>query len=129
MYGFGEQKTPSAFVSACDKFVYTEVLRVRTDEPTMISRKSAAELRQDTKLVNLLRNAVEASSDEAGWSALSAVGSNLTKQSPEFDSRNYGYVKLSQPVSATQLFDMDERPTGAANGNSRVVYVRDKRSR
>jgi uncharacterized LabA/DUF88 family protein len=129
VYGFGEQKTPSAFVSACDKFVYTEVLRVRTDEPTMISRKSTAELRQDTKLVNLLRNAVEASSDEAGWSALSAVGSNITKQSPEFDSRNYGYVKLSQLVSATQLFDMDERPTGTANGNSRAVYVRDNRSR
>jgi len=70
VYGFGEQKTPSAFVSACDKFIYTEVLRSKTDEHEAIVKKSSSELKQDTKLVNLLRNAVEASSDESGWAII-----------------------------------------------------------
>ena len=51
VYGFGEKKTPSAFVSACDKFIYTEVLRAKTDESEAIARKSTKELRQDTRLV------------------------------------------------------------------------------
>ncbi len=74
VYGFGEQKTPTAFVSACDKFIYTEVIRSKTDDGGTIARKSSSELKQDTKLVNLLRNAVEASSDESGWAHLCAGG-------------------------------------------------------
>ena len=125
VYGFGEQKTPSPFVSACDKFIYTEVLRAKTDERGAIVKKSISELKQDTKLVNLLRNAVEASSDESGWAHLAPVGSNIAKQSPEFDPRNYGYQKLGELVSATKLFDIEERHIGATN--SKALYVRDKR--
>lgn len=62
VYGFGERKTPKAFVSACDKFIFTEVLRSKDNSNEKISRKTTSELKQDTKLVNLLRNAVEASS-------------------------------------------------------------------
>ena len=94
VYGFGENKTPSAFVSACDKFIYTEVLRAKNDENNGIAKKSAKELKQDTKLVNLLRNAVRAFSDESGCALLAPVGSHIAKQSPEFDPRNYGYGKL-----------------------------------
>ena len=93
VYGFGEKKTPSPFVSACDKFIYTEVLRAKTDESKAIAKKSSNKLKQDTKLVTLLRNAVEASSDDSGWAHLGPVGSNIAKQSPEFDPRNYGYEK------------------------------------
>ena len=124
VYGFGEQKTPSAFVSACDKFIYTEVLRAPTDESEAIVKKSSGELKQDTKLVSLLRNAVEASSDESGWAHLAPVGSNIAKQSPEFDSRNYGYRKLGELVLATNLFDTEERQLGETN--SKALYVRDK---
>lgn len=125
VYGFGEQKTPSPFVSACDKFIYTEVLRAKTDESKAIAKKSSAKLKQDTKLVSLLRNAVEASSDESGWAHLGPVGSNIAKQSPEFDPRNYGYVKLGELVSATGLFDVKERQI--AGTSSKVLCVRDKR--
>ena len=125
VYGFGEQKTPSAFVSACDKFIYTEVLRAKTDESKSITKKSSSELKQDTKLVSLLRNAVEASSDESGWAHLAPVGSNLAKQSPDFDPRNYGYVKLGELVKATKLFDIEERQIG--DTNSKAIFVRDKR--
>ena len=123
VYGFGEKKTPSAFVSACDKFIYTEVLRAKTGDTGAIVKKSGSELTRDTKLVNLLRNAVEASSDESGWARLSDVGSTIAKQSPEFDSRNYGYAKLGGLVVATKLFETEERPTGP---NSKSLYVRDK---
>ena len=127
VYGFGEQKTPSAFVSACDKFIYTEVLRAKTDESKAIAKKTGSELKQNTKLVKLLRNAVEASSDESGWAHLAPVGSNIAKQSPGFDPRNYGYGKLGELVSATKLFDIEERQIGATN--SKALYVRDKRKK
>jgi uncharacterized LabA/DUF88 family protein len=124
VYGFGENKTPSAFVSACDKFIYTEVLRAPTDENENIVKKSSSELKKDTKLVSLLRNAVEASSDESGWAHLAPVGSNIAKNSPEFDPRNYGYRKLGELVSATKLFNIEERQIGESN--SKALYVRDK---
>jgi uncharacterized LabA/DUF88 family protein len=137
VYGFGEKKTPSAFVSACDKFIYTEVLRAKTDESEAIVKKSSRELKQDTKLsrelkqdtklVSLLRNAVEASSDDSGWAQLGPVGSNIAKQSSEFDPRNYGYGKLGELVSATKLFDIEARQIGSTN--SKALYVRDKRKK
>ena len=127
VYGFGEQKTPTPFVSACDKFIFTEVLRAKTDESEAIVKKSTSELKQDAKLVSLLRNAVEASSDESGWAQLGPVGSNIAKQAPEFDSRNYGYGKLGELVAATKLFDIEERKVG--DTNSKVLYVRDKRKK
>jgi len=127
VYGFGEQKTPSAFVSACDKFIYTEVLRAKTDESEAIAKKSSSALKQDTKLVSLLRHAVEASSDESGWAQLAPVGSNIAKQSPGFDPRNYGYAKLGELVSATKLFEIEARQIGATR--SKTLYLRDKRKK
>lgn len=127
VFGFGEQKTPSAFVSACDKFIYTEVLRAKTDEGKAIAKKSSTELKQDTKLVNLLRNAVEASSDDSGWAALGTVGNMIAKQSPEFDSRNYGYAKLSSLVTATGLFEAQVREKGSTD--QKVVYIREKKKK
>ncbi len=127
VYGFGERKTPEAFVSACDKFIYTEVLLSKEDDHPSIKRKSANELKQDTKLVNLLRNAVEASSDDSGWAHLAPVGSNIAKQAPDFDPRNYGYKKLGELVAATKLFEIDERPVG--DGQSKAVYLKDKRKK
>lgn len=125
VYGFGEKKTPSPFVSACDKFIYTEVLRAKVDESESIAKRSSNELKQDAKLVSLLRNAVEASSDDSGWAHLAPVGSNIAKQSPEFDSRNYGYGKLGDLVIATQLFEIEKRKIGSTN--SKAMFLRVKR--
>jgi len=127
VYGFGEKKTPAAFVSACDKFIYIEVLRAKINENEPITKRSAAELKQDTRLVRLLRNAVEASSDESGWAHLATTGSNIAKQSSEFDPRNYGYIKLGELLAATKLFDFEERIIG--EGQSKAIYVRDKRKK
>jgi uncharacterized LabA/DUF88 family protein len=127
VYGFGEKKTPAAFVSACDKFIYTEVLRAKVDEGDTIRRRSSAELKQDAKLITLLRNAIEASSDDDGWAQLGPVGSNIAKQSPDFDPRNYGYSKLRELVSATRLFDIREQSFG--EGHPKSIYVKDSRKK
>ena len=127
VYGFGEKKTPSPFVSACDKFIFTEVLRAKSDESEAIVKKSSSELKQDTRLVSLLRSAVEAASDESGWAQLGPVGSNVAKQSPEFDPRNYGYIKLGELVAATKLFDREERLVGSTD--SKAIFIRDKRKK
>jgi uncharacterized LabA/DUF88 family protein len=134
VYGFGEHKTPKPFVAACDKFIYTENLtyaesRVAQAEavPDQKPPAPAAQLKGDTGLVNQLRNAVEAASDDDGWAALAYVGQIVTKQRPDFDSRNYGYAKLSDLIVATTLFELDRREPG--DGKPAVLYARDKRRR
>lgn len=127
VYGFGEKKTPAPFVSACDKFIYTEVLRPQTDDGEAITRKTTAELKQDTRLITLLRNAVENSSDDNGWAHLGRIGSNIANQSPEFDPRNYGYGKLGALISATKLFEIEQRTVG--DGTSKATFVRNKSKR
>ncbi len=127
VYGFGEKKTPKAFVSACDKFIFTEVLRSKDDSIEKIVRKTKSQLTRDTNLVDLLRNAVEASSDDSGWAHLASVGSNIAKQAPEFDPRNYGYKKLGELVSASKLFKIDEKTVG--DGPSKAIYLKDIRKK
>jgi uncharacterized LabA/DUF88 family protein len=134
VYGFGERKTPKPFVAACDKFIYTENL---TDTPTTAASvdaapkpkpvSTAAQLKGDTAVVSLLRNAVEAASDDDGWASLAHVGHIVTKQRSDFDSRNYGYAKLSDLIAATTLFDLDRRDPGG--GKHSVIFARDKRRR
>jgi uncharacterized LabA/DUF88 family protein len=124
VYGFGERKTPKSFVAACDKFIYTDILVAKPDEEQPLKPRTAAQLKQDTSLVNLLRNALEAASDDDGWAALGGVGSIITKQRPNFDARSYGYNKLSELIGATTLFEMDRRSPG--DGRPKVIYVRNK---
>jgi uncharacterized LabA/DUF88 family protein len=134
VYGFGERKTPKAFVAACDKFIYIENL-AHVDSaatpvgaaPKPVSRASATRLKGDTALVSLLRNAVEAGSDDDGWASLAFIGHIITQQHPDFDSRTYGYAKLSDLVAATTLFELDRRSPG--DGKQTILYARDKRRR
>lgn len=129
VYGFGERKTPKPFVNACDKFVYTEILRktrsassdtdTDTDTTSLPAKATVVTLKQDSRLVNLLRAAVEDSADESGWAYLAVVGQIIAKQSPEFDPRNYGYKKLGELIKATQLFEID----------AKLTNVRDKRKK
>jgi uncharacterized LabA/DUF88 family protein len=109
VYGFGEKKTPRAFVSACDRFTYTEIFSSPEQPAPAVSKRSGKELAQDTSLVNLFRSAIQSSSDENGWANLSGVGSNMVKQAPDFDPRNYGYQKLSELASAVNLFEVDRK--------------------
>lgn len=131
VYGFGAQKTPLPFVNACSRFLYLEHLgqSVVAEEPrpgkagkpkpqaaakgndeAAPTRMDTAALKQDARLVALLRNAVESAAGEDGWSALGAVGQQIGNQA-SFDPRNYGYRKLLDLIEATQLFELDRRGT------------------
>jgi len=123
VYGFGEKKTPSPFVAACDKFIYTEILLAKDDEDDAAPPRSAALLKQDARFVNLLRGAIEASSDDSGWANLGQVGSAIAKQAPDFDARNYGYGKLSELIAASELFEIEKRKVG----DGTAAFVRDRR--
>jgi uncharacterized LabA/DUF88 family protein len=125
VYGFGERKTPRAFVSACDRFIYTEVFIKSADETqvAVLKPKTDKELRRDTKLVNLIRSAIEAvsDSDESEWVLLGSVGSYLRKTANDFDPRNYGYAKLIDLMKAVGLFDIERKET--------QVYIKDHRKK
>ncbi len=111
VYGFGEKKTPLPFVNACSIFTYVEALGQQDEqddddgEHPVAVRKGRAELRQDTRLVQMLRSAVSAVAGDDGWAHLGPVGSQINNQA-SFDPRNYGYSKLSDVVSATGLFEV-----------------------
>lgn len=114
VYGFGERKTPEAFRNACDQFTYLDVLDEPAAESTsaVTKRVPPPQLRADTKLVSGLRACVATASGEDGWANLSAVGSLMRKQHPDFDPRNWGYAKLSDLVRETELFVVTTRPGG-----------------
>ncbi len=137
VYGVGEKKTPRAFVSACDKFIYTEILLGddvpqeavgATDSPAPAppTKKTTKELRADTKLVALLRTATVSAADEDGWSHLAVVGQRMANQAPDFDPRNYGYAKLGVLIDMTQLFDTEVRKS---ESGALQKYMRDKRAK
>lgn len=139
VYGFGERKTPLPFVNACSQFTYVEALG---DSPVVTAEAGARGaaagpadaavpavapppaptpgpvLRGDTRLVNLLRGAVEAVADDRGWASLAAVGKQIANRA-SLDPRNHGYRKLVDLVTAIDLFELRRQEL--------AVYVRDKR--
>ncbi|MBM4075496.1 MAG: NYN domain-containing protein [Planctomycetes bacterium] len=131
--GFGEKKTPRAFVSACDKFVYTEILATVDDSAeatpsNSVTKKSGKELRSDTALGKLLRSAVLSSADEDGWCYIGRIGSYIANQSPDFDPRNYGYSKLSQLLAATEFFEVQSRATKSGQAQKYLRPIQSKQS-
>jgi uncharacterized protein (TIGR00288 family) len=120
VYGFGQEKTPEPFVNACSQFTYLERLSPPAAEPSDGPPKpvSKQKLRSDGRLVQVLRNAVEASVDDDGWAHLSQVRNQIGNQA-SFDPRNYGYGKLVDLVEATGLFTVKRQ--------GQVVLVQNKR--
>ena len=123
VYGFGERKTPEAFRNACDRFTYLDVLeKPETNDTVAPARVGPPKLRGDTKLVSGIRTSVSTAMGEDGWSNLATVGNLVRAQQPDFDSRNWGYAKLSDLIRATELFVIEARPGGG-------LQVQDKRKR
>ncbi len=132
VYGFGERKTPEPFVNACSQFVYVERLRAEPSTENGSAGSDAGEagaeqvlgpveakaLRGDSRLVRMLRTAVEAAAGDDGWAHLGAVGNQIGNQA-SFDPRNYGYRKLSDLVDATELFDVRRQ--------NQIVLIRNRR--
>lgn len=132
VFGFGEAKTPQAFVRACDRFIYNDVLRrdnrdeTAKDQPQpQRTRTTTNELKQDARLVTMVRNGIEDAADDTGWASLGTVGQKIANSNPDFDPRNWGYKKLGDLIRAMQLFEVDERPM--ENSPAHNVYIRDKK--
>ena len=152
VYGFGEKKTPDAFVQACDKFVYTEVLRTEAPPRTAAKPAGAAPAKKAAKSapqkpaavaapvaptapaegkdkageplpIALIRQAIEEASDENGWAFLGSVGSYLNKIRPDFDPRLYGHRKLSDLLKhQPRHFAIEER--AVAGSSNKMIYIR-----
>ena len=120
VYGFGERKTPLSFVAACDKFIYTEILKPQAvTVPSAEDQPSAP----SEPLEPMLRAAIATTARDNGWAALSAVGSMVLKNSPSFDPRNYGSQKLGELVRKQQYVEVKEVPV--TDGSTNVqLHVR-----
>jgi len=110
VYGFGERKTPEPFVAACDKFIYTEILRAKPEEQK--EAEVVVEVAELPKLKPMILTALEATARDDGWSAVSALGSQLTRNHPSFDPRNYGVAKLGELMRKQVYLEVKEVPVG-----------------
>lgn len=119
VYGFGERKAPAPFVNACSRFLYLDETASSEGGTRQTLRVPTEQLRQDTKLVNLLRNAIQATAREDGWATVGALGHQIRNQA-SFDHRNHGYATLTKLLSAVGLFEL--RDEGSSS-----VSVREKR--
>jgi uncharacterized LabA/DUF88 family protein len=131
VYGFGERKTPEPFVAACDKFIYTEILRTKPEEakaqatPTEINVKSAVEVAELPELAPMILTALDAAARDDGWAPLGPLGSQMNKNNPSFDPRNYGFSQLSKLMRKQDYLEVKEVSTG--DGSTSVhLFVRRK---
>jgi len=124
--GIGEKKTPNPFIVACDKFIYVEILKKQTGDKA--DSKVSAEPTVDKiteKEISLIRTTINDLSDDDGWAFLGDVGSLLQKKRPNFDSRNYGFEKLTPLIKSTGRFDIEQRET--PKSRHKLIFVRNKK--
>ena len=144
--GIGEQKTPKPFISACDRFVFIEVLdgaikktrktnaQIKSTKPNVtpvsdskkvveksIEKESPNKI--DSQTIELIEDTLDAIGDDDGWAFLGDVGNLISKKKPEFDPRNYGFSKLTPMLkSLTDILEIDERESDKKG--IKHVYVR-----
>ena len=137
VYGMGERKTPNSFIVACDKFIYIEVIRAKSDqlraeeteEPAKKKHPKVKEEREEKptvpqSVIDLIADSLEDLADEDGYAFMGELGNLLMKKQPDFDPRNFGYGKLTNMVKSLGRFEIDVRQTSAPN--VKHIYLRDK---
>lgn len=130
--GIGEKKTPFPFITACDKFVYIEILKSEPIALAGTTEKSSKKIKSkgtvitksNQALIKLLTESVADLADESGWTFLGELGNYMLKKKKDFDSRNYGFPKLLPLIKSTNKFIIDERVTGVEN--IRHIYLKIK---
>ena len=130
--GIGEKKTPKPFITACNKFIYIEILRKEQESNTegkqnrqLKSKNEQSSVSKiDKSLVRLIKNSVDEISDDNGWAFLGTLGSFIIKKRPDFDSRNYGFPKLYPLIKSVGQFEIEIKETGEKN--IRHIYVKNK---
>lgn len=129
VYGIGEKKTPNPFIVACDKFIYIEILKNQAEDNILDesekSEKTKSSIDKITaKDVKFIASTISDVADDDGWAFLGDVGGMLQKKQPNFDSRNYGFQKLTPLFKSIQEFEVETRDGG--NGRFKLIYVRIK---
>ena len=122
--GMGERKTPAAFVAACNRFTYLEVLAQQPadEEDVPLLEPVAGEDRMALPAIKAAILAIaEETSDDEGWASVSDIGNILIKRFPDFDVRSYGFKKLTQFVDSLDLFEM--RTVTGRDGSAKAVLV------
>jgi len=123
--GIGEKKTPNPFIVACDKFIYIEILKKRTEKKIENKEVTESEVDEITKKdIKLISSTINDLSDEDGWAFLGDVGSLLLKKQPNFDSRNYGFEKLTPLIKSTGHFDIEQREN--TKSRHKLIFVKNK---
>lgn len=131
--GFGEKKTPQPFISACDKFIYLEILKApaeKVEKPsarattTRRAKKDEPISKVDKETIRILTESVNDLADETGWTFLAHLGNYILKKKPDFDPRNYGFQKLLPLIKDTKKFAIDERDTN--NESVKHIFIKPK---
>ncbi|MEQ8471063.1 MAG: NYN domain-containing protein [Marinoscillum sp.] len=127
--GIGEKKTPEPFIVACDRFIYIEILKKQDEKESTDSKSKAPKKNDDekitSKVIKLLSTTISDCADEDGWAFLGDVGSLLQKKQPNFDSRSYGFQKLTPMIKSITQFDIEQREN-QKGGKYKLIYVRNK---
>lgn len=130
--GIGEKKTPQPFITACDKFIYIEILKKAQDSDSTEKPKKQPNAKTETSsvskidknLIKLMKESIDEISDENGWAFLGTLGSYIIKKKPDFDPRNYGFPKLYPLIKKIGVFKIEEKETGV--NNIKHIYVKNK---
>ena len=129
VFGIGEKKTPDSFIVACDKFIYIEILKYQTEgsESELTESKSSQKDNIDKitpKVIRLISSTISDLADDDGWAFLGDVGNLLQKKQPNFDSRNYGFQKLTPLIKSIKKFEIEQRES--PKGRFKLIYVKNK---
>ena len=132
VFGIGEKKTPEPFIVACDKFIYIEILKYQADEEDdgeseSPQRKTSVKDNVEKitpKVIKLISSTISDLADDDGWAFLGDVGNLLQKKQPNFDSRNYGFQKLTPLIKSSKKFEIERRES--SKGRFKLIYVKKK---
>lgn len=128
VYGIGERKTPNPFIVACDKFIYIEILKNNADDseskPGGAKAPKTAVDKITPQLIRLISTTISDEADDDGWAFLGDVGSLLQKKMPNFDSRNFGFMKLTPLIASLGKFEIEQRE--GQKKRTKLIYVRNK---
>jgi uncharacterized LabA/DUF88 family protein len=125
--GIGEKKTPNPFIVACDKFIYIEIIRSQSDKDEGVHDKNETKESVDKitpNVIKLISTTISDLSDDDGWAFLGDVGSLMQKKQPNFDSRNYGFEKLTPLIKSTGDFEIEQREN--PKSKYKLIFVKNK---